>query len=471
MKTVMITKTNQNKSHHLTSRTLCCALLALALGCGSTPPEKEPVVSVQVDTAKHAPIAETITAEAVVFPVQQSVIAPKITSTIRTFAVQRGTRVKKGQLLVVLENADLAAAAEQSQGEFEQAQAGYDQTTGATLPQQIQKAELDAAAAKSNYEAQKKVYDARKSLFEQGAIPRRDLDAANVALSQANSQNEQAQKQLQDLQRIGKQLALKTAKAQLTAANGKYLAAKATLSYSEIRSPIDGVVTDRPLYPGEIATANQPILTVMDLSRVIAKAHIPGAQAALLKVGNPAEIKIPNVDDPVKAKVTLVSPALDPGSTTIEVWVETRKPPAELKPGMTVEVSITSKTAADALVVPASAVFKSPEAGDIVLLAGADEMAHQKTVQTGIRNKEAVQILSGVKEGDSVIVSGGYGLPDKTKIKIEAPEKAGDKADAADKGGDKADEADKAADKADEKKAPAKDAKGEKAAPAEKDEK
>ena len=284
-----------------------------------------------------------------------------------------------------------------------------------------------------------------------------------MALSQANSQNEQAQKQLADLQRIGKQLALKTANAQLSAANGKYLASRAALSYSEIRSPINGVVTDRPLYPGEIATANQPILTVMDMSRVIAKAHIASAQAAQLRVGNPAEIKISGVDDPIKAKVTLVSPALDPGSTTIEVWVETAKPPAELKPGMTVEVTITSKTAKDALIVPASAVFKTPEAGEVVLLAGSDELAHQKTVQTGIRNKEFVQILSGIKEGDSAIVSGGYALPDKTKIKIEAPEK-GDKADAADKG-----------DKADEKDAPAKDAKGGKAAekdkPAEKDEK
>lgn len=434
MKTVIST---QNKSRYLISRItgiLCCALLALATGCKKAETEKEPVVSVQTDTAKRGPIAETITAEAVVFPAQQSVIAPKITSTIRNFMVQRGSPVKKGQVLVVLENADLAAAAEQSKGEFEQAQASYAATTGAALPQQIQKAELDAVSAKSNYDAQKKVFESRKSLFEQGAIPRRDLDAAAVVLSQANSQNEQAQKQLQDLQRIGKQLALKTANAQLSAANGKYLGAKAALSYSEIRSPINGVVTDRPLYPGEIATANQPILTIMDISRVIAKAHIASAQAALLKVGNPAEIKISGVDDPVKAKVSLVSPALDPGSTTIEVWVETAKPPAELKPGMTVEVRITSKTAEDALIVPASAVFKSPEAGEVVLLAGSDAHAHQKTVQTGIRNKEFVQILSGIKEGDPVIVSGGYALPDKTQIKIEAP----DKSDKADKG-DKAD--------------------------------
>jgi HlyD family secretion protein len=477
MKTVMI-----KKSQQLISRLGylgCGAILLLASGCSKTAPEPEPVVSVQVEPAKRGPIAETISAEAVLFPVQQSVIAPKITSTVGTFYVQRGSRVKKGQDLVKLENADLTAAAEQSKGDFEQAQASYAATTGATIPEQVQKAELDAAAAKSNYDAQKKVYDARKTLFEQGAIPRKDLDAAQVALSQANSQNEQAQKQLQDLQRIGKQLALQTANAQLTSAGGKYNAARAALSYSIIKSPINGVVTDRPLFPGEIATANQPILTVMDLSRVIAKAHIPGAQAALIKVGNPAEIKIPNVDEPVKAKVTLVSPALDTGSTTIEVWVETAKPPAELKPGMTVEVTITSKTAKDALLVPASAVFKS-DTGEIVLVAGSDEKAYQKVVQTGIRNKEDVQILSGIKEGDLVITSGGYALPDKTTVKVEAPakdEKAGadekgGKADAGDEADAKGGKADAKGAKPDDKKAPANDAKGGKAnTPAEKDEK
>jgi HlyD family secretion protein len=461
MKTVMNTK---KKSNHPISRLTgisFCALLALVSGCSKAEPEKEPVVSVQTDPAKRGPISETISAEAVVYPSQQSVITPKITSTIRTFLVQRGSRVKKGQLLAVLENADLTAAAEQSKGEFEQAEAGYAATTGASLPQQIQKAELDAESAKSAYDAQKKVFESRKTLFEQGAIPRRDLDAAAVALSQANSQNEQAQKQLQDLQRIGKQLALKTANGQLSAANGKYLGAKALLSYSEIRSPINGVITDRPLYPGELAAANQPILTVMDTSRLIAKAHIAGHEAALLKVGNPAEIKVPGVEEPVKAKLTLVSPALDPGSTTVEVWVEASKPPVELKPGMTVEISVTAKTAKDALIVPASAVFKVPEAGEVVLVAGSDEHAHQTTVQTGIRNREFVQILSGLKEGDPVIITGGYGLPDKTQIKVEAPG-AGDKADKAD-------------DKADDKAAPEKDSKGGKPAdagkPAEKDEK
>jgi HlyD family secretion protein len=416
---------------------VACACIGLAFcslslgGCKADEKEKEPVVSVQVTPAQRGSVSQIISAEAVVFPLEQATVAPKITSTIKKFYVQRGTPVKKGQLLAELENADLAAAAEASKGDFEQADAAYNTTVGASLPQQIQKAQLDADSAKLTFETQQKVYDSRKELFQQGAIPRRDLDTAEVALAQARSQNEQAQKQLADLQRLGKEQALKSAEGSRHSAEGKYRGAAAQLSYSEIRSPIDGVVTDRPLFEGDPATANQPILTVMNLSRVIAKAHIAQSEAATLKVGNSAELKIPGLDDPVKARVTLVSPALDPGSTTIEIWTEASKPDPALKPGMTVQVSITAKTVKDAIFVPASAVFNNPETGSYVLLAGSDNLAHQKSVQVGIRNSETAQILSGISPGEKVITSGGYAVPDKTQIKMEEaapPEKAGDKA-------------------------------------------
>jgi HlyD family secretion protein len=399
---------------------LASSAVTLLQGCGGAEKEPEPVVAVQVAPVKRGPIEQTVSAEAVVFPLQQAVLTPKITSTIHKFYVQRGTPVKQGQLLAQLENADLASAAEQSKGEFEQAEAGYATTTGASLPQQIQKAELDAAAAKAAFDAQQKVYDARKGLFEQGAIPRRDLDTAEVALAQTRSQNEQAQKQLADLNRLGKEQTLKSATGQLTAAKGKYLNAKALLSYSEIRSPIDGVVTDRPLYEGELAAANQPILTVMNTSKLIAKAHIAQSEAVQLKVGDATEIIVPGSDEPIKGKVMLVSPALDPGSTTIEVWVEAIKPGAELKPGMNVAIEAIVKSAKDALVVSSAAIFKSAESGDYVMLAGSDGKAHQTAVKIGIRNKQLAEILSGVKEGDSVITVGGYALPDKTKITVEA---------------------------------------------------
>ena len=401
--------------------TAIAAILRIATGCSKDEKEKEPVVSVQTTPAQRAPISQVISAEAVVYPLEQATVAPKISSTIKKFYVQRGARVKKGQLLAELENKDLSAAAESTKGDFEQADANYVTTVDASLPQQIQKAQLDAVAAKSNFEAQQKVYESRKELFQQGAIPRKDLDSAEVAFLQARSQNEQAQKQLADLQRVGKEQTLKSVQGSRASAEGRMRGAEALLSYSRITSPIDGVVTDRPLFEGDLATANQPLLTVMNTSRLIAKAHIAQSEAAVLKVGNPAELKIPALEGPVKGRVSLVSPALDPGSTTIEVWVEASKPDPALKPGMTVQLSMTAKTVKDALVVPTPAIYKNPEGTDYVLLVGSDGHARLKTVQVGVRNAEFTQIVSGVAAGDPVISSGGYGLPDNTQVKIETP--------------------------------------------------
>ena len=427
-----------------------CVITCAALGCGSEEKVKDPVVSVQTTAARRTTISQVISADAVVFPLQQAILTPKITSTIKTFLVQRGSRVRKGQLLAILENADLSAAAEQSKGEFEQAEAGYATTTGASLPEQIQKAELDTAAAKSALDAQQQVYNSRKELFEQGGIPRRDFDSAQVSLMQARSQYEQAQKQVDDLHRIGKEQALKSASGQLAAAKGKFLGAQAQLSYSEIKSPIDGVVTERPQYPGELAAANQPLLIVMDLSKLIAKAHIAQTEAVGLKAGDPAELQVPGSGESVKGRVSLVSPALDPGSTTIEVWVETTKPDSVLKPGMTVQVQIAAATAKDALTVPASAIFKNADGASFVLIAGADEKAHSRTVETGLQGAGEVQILSGIKEGEAVITSGGYALPDSTSIKVAAPaptEKDGASAKESDnKSNDKAKPAEKVKD-------------------------
>jgi HlyD family secretion protein len=404
---------------NLASLAAACALAVALSGCGGAEKEPEAVVTVQVAAAIRGPIAQTVSAEAVVYPLQQAVITPKITSTIRKFYVQRGSHVKQGELLAQLENADLVGAAEQSKGAFEQAEATYAMTAGANLPQQIQKAELDAAAQKTAFDAQQKVYEARKALFDQGALPRRDLDAAEVLLAETRSQNEQAQRQLADLNRLGKDQTMKSASGQLSSAKGNYLNAKAQLSYSEIRSPIDGVVTDRPLYEGELAAASQPILTVMNTSKLIAKAHIAQSQAVLLKVGDAASIAIPGVDEPRKARIMLVSPALDPGSTTIEVWIEALHPGPELKPGMNVAIEAVAKSVKDALVVPSSAVFKSAEGADYVLVAGSDNKAHQTPVKLGIHDQQLAEIESGLKEKTSIITVGGYGVPDGTKITIE----------------------------------------------------
>jgi multidrug efflux pump subunit AcrA (membrane-fusion protein) len=395
-------------------------ILALSLvGCSKEPKEKEPVVTVQVASVEKTGIQENVTAEAILFPIQQAAITPKISAPVKTLPVKRGEKVHEGQLLAVLENRDLTAAAEDSKGGYEQAQAAYETTTGANLPEEIQKAHLDTEAARKLMDAQEKVFQSRQQLFEEGALPRKELDQSGVDLTQARNQYEIARKHEDALMAIGKQQELRSAAGQLQSAKGKYMGAQAQLSYSEIRSPIAGVVTDRPLYPGEMAAAGTPLITVMDVSKVIARAHIPQNDAALLKVGDPARITAPGLDDPVEGKITVVSPALDPNSTTVEIWVEAVNPKQRLRPGSTVQVSMLAKSVDEALVVPASALLTGPDGATTVMVAESDGRAHQKAVKVGIRQGDDVQLLEGVQAGDKVLTTGAYGLPDNTKIRVE----------------------------------------------------
>lgn len=404
--------------------TLAIVSVALvAVGCSSkkeTTPE--PLVSVQVTPVKQGAISQVVTADAVLYPMNQATITPKITAPVLKTYVRRGSKVKAGELLVTLENKDLAASAEENKGNLEQAQAAATIATETSVPEELQKAELDAQSAKENLDAQQKIYDSRKNLFAQGALPRKDLDAASVALVQAKAQYDEAERHLAGLKAVGNQAELKSATGALASAQGKYAGAEAQLQYSEIRSPINGVVTDGPVYPGTVPQAGQPLITVMDLSQMVARAHIPQSQATLLKKGDDATVSVAGSDEPIKGKVTLVSPALDPGSTTVEVWVEVPNPNRELKAGGSATVTMVAKTVPNALIVPAQAVLTDEAGKKSLMVVGSDSVAHKIDVETGIQNADSIQILSGVKPGEQVVSTGAYGLADNTKVKIETPQ-------------------------------------------------
>ncbi len=388
----------------------------LNTACSKKSQETEPEVTVQVAKAEKRPIRQVIRSEAVLSPKNQAAITPKIIAPVKTFYVNRGSRVHAGQLLAVLENRDLAAAETESKGSYQAAEASYGIETASALPEEWQKAEYDLSAAKENYQAEQKIYDSRKNLYQQGALPRKDFDQASVALIQAKSQYEVASMHMAALQSAGKKQQLESAKGQLTSAKGKYEGAAAQLGYSEVRSPIDGVVTDRPTYPGETPPPGTPLLTVMDTSSVIAKAHIPQEQAALLKTGDAATV-VNSDDTQTTGHVTLISPALDPNSTTVEVWVEAPNSEGHLRPGATVKLEMIAKTVADAIVVPTAALLSSSAGATSVMLV-KDAHAQQVAVETGIRDADSVQITKGLAGDETVIVKGAYGLPDKTKVKV-----------------------------------------------------
>ena len=406
-------------------RASTCVLTLLGLffpGCKSaSESEAAPLVTVQAEHPEVGTISEHVMADATLSPLAQAAISPKITAPVRAFYVQRGSRVKAGQLLAVLENRDLTAQALDNKGQYAAAEATYSMQTKAQVPEDYKKAELDVDQARAQLRLQEEITASRKKLLDEGAIPGRDYDTAVAALVQARSAYDTALNHLNGLQKVSRQATLQQAMGQLASAKGKYLAAEAQVSYSEIRTPISGVVTDRPLYPGETASPGSPLVTVMDASSLLGKVHLSQIAAQRLKVGDDASIQLPGVDDPVPAKVALISPALDPGSTTVEVWLRISNKDGKYKAGTPVHTSITGRTVSKAIKVPLSAVLTAQDGTKSVMVVGTDGAAHKKPVGIGINDGQEVQITQGLTGSEMVITTGAYGLDEGTKVKIGKP--------------------------------------------------
>ena len=295
------------------------------------------------------------------------------------------------------------------------------------MPDDLTKAKADVESSRQALDAAQRLYQNRQTLLRQGALAQKLVDDAKVALVQAQSQFDTAQQHLKSLETVGRAEQLKSAQAQEAAAKAHYESAQAQVSYAEVRSPLNGVVSDRPINVGEMANSGSALLSIVDLSRVVARASIPVQQAASLKVGAPATISGAGVE--LQGKVTVVSPAVDPNTTTIQVWVEAPNPGERLKLGSTAQISADAGTIPNAMIVPVSALLASDEGGEKVMVAGSDGLAHERPVKTGVRSGDDVQILNGVKEGEQVITQGGLGLDDKAKIQIAKPDEGGGKAE------------------------------------------
>jgi HlyD family secretion protein len=396
---------------------------AMLSGCGKgkkteAEGEAEAATPVTVEAASLGAIDNVVTADAVLYPINQASVTPKISAPVKRVLVNRGDHVRAGQLLAELESGDLAAAANESNQQVEQTQAAYQTLTGATVVEDKTKAQADIQTAQQNFDAAKKLYDSRVALQKEGALAQKLVDDARLPMVQAQIQLETAQRHLETLNQVSQRESIRSAQAQVNAAKAHYENTAVQLTYAQIRSPISGVVADRSVYPGEMPPPGSPIVSIVDISQVVARANVPVKDAAAIKVGRPARISGPEGD--LAGKVTVVSPSVDASTTTVQVWVQIPNPGERLKPGGTVRVSIIAETLQNIIVVPATALLNSDEGGQKVMVI-ADSVAHERKVSVGIRQGDRVQIASGLQAGEQVVTSGGLGLEDKAKVAIQEP--------------------------------------------------
>jgi multidrug efflux pump subunit AcrA (membrane-fusion protein) len=394
------------------------AACLLAAACSKKQEEEtEAPAPVQVTGVTQEPIRRIVAGDGVLFPQDQTSVMPNISKPVVKFYANRGDHVKQGQLVATLESRDLAAAVANAKAQVNQAALNLHSVELATIPESVIKAQADVESDQQQMDAAKKLLDSQQKLFEQGALAGRRVDEARVAYVSAKAQLDGAREHLRALNAVGKEDQISTARAQVEAAKAQQTSAEAQLSYAEIHSPKTGVVADRPLYEGEMAVPGTPLLTIMDISRVVARINIPQNQGGSVKVGQMAEVIPADGGDTVPGKVTVVSPATDANSTTLQIWVQADNPGERLKPGASVHVKIITELVKNATTVPSAAILPGEEGGTAVLVIDANSVAHRHVVKLGIREGDKIQILNGCQPGDEVVVVGGLGVDDKAKVK------------------------------------------------------
>lgn len=375
------------------------------------------VVSVAVAKAERAPIANEIALVATLVPRREATINPKISGQIVQMPLLTNRPVHAGEVLAVLESRDLQAQRGEAAGALVEAESSAKQQNT-----QEQKALRDARAA---LDTAQRTYDRRKQLFAEGGISKKDLEAAELAVVNAEDDLRVAE-EAASLHRAGpgggnvsvQQMKVEEARSHLQSID-------AQLGYAAVRAPFDGVVTEQWQKQGDFAQPGQKLVTVADTTALIAKVEVAEETASRVKVGDPVRILPDELHgQAITGTVSLVGRSADPQSRSVEVWVEVPNAAGRLRPNGVGQVVISAQQVADAIVVPSSAVTLDATNGTTgtVMVVDDKSIAHETQVTIGVRTAGRTQIVSGLNGGETVVTEGNYGLPDGTKVSIATPE-------------------------------------------------
>lgn len=383
------------------------------------------VVSVRVAKAERESIAAEVIALGTIFARHEATVSSKIAGQIKQMALLKNKAVREGEVIATLEARDLQAQRAEAAAAVQEARANLRNITTGTIPQtraQDEKAVRDAQANVNNARA---LYERRQRLYDQGGISKKDLEASQLALTTAENELRLAEAMARLHVTTMNANDRAVGEARVKQAEERLSALETQLSYATIRAPFSGVITDQFQFQGEYAAPGGKLFTIGDVSEVIVKAPVADTVAAHLKVGDTAKVRPQDqADEELAGVISLVSRASDPQNRTVEVWVNLANAGGHLRANAAAKVVVSTQSASDVIVVPAAAVtLDASNANEgIVMVVDDQNVAHETKVTVGIRTKDRVEITSGLKGGDTVVVEGNYALPDETKVEVSQEE-------------------------------------------------
>ena len=242
----------------------------------------------------------------------------------------------------------------------------------------------------------RRIADLNKQLFQNDALARREMDQAETDAISAEADRDAALLQLRSLG--VDEAALTEIREGRQVSGGEGL----------IRSPIDGVVVERLITPGQLLQAGTtPCFTVADLSTVWVMANVFGADLPFVAVGDQADVTTGVTPDVFPGKVDYIAAMVDPTTRAVSVRIAARNPQGILKRDQYVHVALHSRRDGVGLLAPVSAILRDDENLPFVFMANADGTFARRRVEIGEQIGDRIEIRSGLKSGEQIVVEGG----------------------------------------------------------------
>lgn len=349
------------------------------------------VTGVEVATVYPSPHETIVEAVGTVRARTVAVVASQVMGRVTSFPVSAGSRVEKGALLATIEDSAIKAQAAAAEGMAAEAIAARDE------------AESAIAQAEAGKILAEKTYARFRKLYEEKVITQQEFEEVEVKRTVAAKEYERAlEKRAQAAGRIAQ-------------ARGQADAAKALLSYTIVRAPFAGVVTEKKTDAGSMAVPGMPLLVLEDTRRYRLEAAVPETHLSRLSVGSKVEVVLDaSPETPLPAVVSEVVPTVDPMSRTFLAKADVSGP--GLRTGMYGRLRFPAGKGT-VLAVPQKAVSRAG-GFDGVFVVTPDNVVRLVIVKTGRQTGDRIEILSGIAPGDRVAVSPLDKLVDGARVEI-----------------------------------------------------
>ncbi len=367
--------------HRLIIGPLGAAVLGLMICCGG--PQEETAGESEIQSAsppvkvvevQRRRISEKISYTGTIEALKKMNIMPDVGGKIARIAVQEGDRVRKGQVLAELE------------------------TEAVRL--QLRQAEAGVAVARANFEDAKRNKERMDRLIEENAVSEMQYEKIKLAYDAAVAQLEQADAAL--------------------------ALARHALDVSIMKAPWSGIVASRNAEEGDVInplmgsfSPSSGVLTLMDYAKVKIVVDVSPSDVARMAKGQTVLLRTPtSPEHDFRGKTTIVNPTADPLTKKFQVEAQIDNPDGALRPGTFGELVFEVSSQENALVVPQNAILD-----DSYLFVVRGGKALRKDVVLGLQNTDLVEIVSGIEEGELVIVEGNYGLKDGAPVDVVEEER------------------------------------------------